>query len=157
MPVFVPPSVSNPVDPAVSSQIATRGDAAPIAPAAEMTVAAMMLADYAAIREGLLHMVGGGVVSLAFGGQVGQLGRDLVVFVETGTGGTYELVAGVCGPDGGVLVEGVVGVFESGGGVVPHVVSLREVALAGPGLHVVSVGLNGTWVANLGVQVELLE
>ena len=151
MPVYVPPPTPDEIANVLGDDAMDEATPGLV----HAMVGAMLLADFAVMRDGLLTVVGGGLTDVMYAGSVGALGRDLVVFVVVEGAGSYELAVGVAGPDGAVLLEGLVGRFDSDkAGVIPHVVPLREVMLGGVGVHTISVALNGTWVANVTLNVS---
>ena len=118
-----------------------------------MRIAAAILCDAATVREGLLHLLGGGVTRIWRPEIPAALGVDLAVVVTMSQDEhdvAHAIRAIVYGPDMEALLEVGGEVAYSGGGrleegeehSIPIVFPIRELAVARYGRHVIDLAID---------------
>lgn len=129
-----------------------------------MRVTVAMLCDAATVREGLLHVLGGGVTRIWRGEIPAPLGVDLAVVVNMSQDEhdvPHAVRAVVFGRDGEPLIEVGGEVSYSGGGrleegeehSIPIVFPLRELGVPTYGRHVIDLSVDGESHRRLDVWV----
>lgn len=120
-----------------------------------MNVSTALLCDFAIVREGLLHVISGGVTRLWRDQYPAALGCSLALVFEVHPmelGRPHELEVRVLGEDGAEIAT-VQGGFQTAPGpdtkagesmVVPMAFDIRGAGLPGPGGYSIEISVDGT-------------